>query len=79
MRVQASASSSSRSTAGAEESSETKSEPKSARGQRRADGTSDGDSRDWVRMPLCAVPLVPWAATDSLAEAACLPQHTDPS
>ena len=56
MRTQASTSSSSRSAAGAEEGSRSKSEPKSAQGQRGADEKAEGDSRDWVRRPLHALP-----------------------
>ena len=60
--MQASTSSSRWSTTGAEESSEATSEPESVRGQRRANEKADGDSRDWVRRPLClasrALPVV---------------------
>ena len=68
MIVEASTSSSSTSTTGAEEGSEPRIEPKSARGQRGATGKAGGASRDWVRGPLCALPIV-YAGTNSHAGA----------
>ena len=68
MRTQASTSSSSRSTAGAEEGSRSKSEPKAAEGQRRAGEKAEGDSRDWVRRPLHALPSAPGQRLTPLRE-----------